>query len=218
MNGVPMPGVSAGSNQVGASVTCTPHVICPSGPAAPGAASMKSAATRTRDASILMSVLLSSRPARRSPEVDGPYSGTVEAQQIVCGKSIRVVETFESNGDPIIAVDLETVYLCVAACGSRAALRFGPHNVRVNDCGTSASPGSPSLRGIDDDHDSTEGVRPTRVQGADLPRCRRTVPGWFRHAPGVSGALPRDDRGARGRRPGVRGAEPDGRARGGQRE
>jgi hypothetical protein len=38
MNGVMMPGVSAGSSHVGASVTCTPQVICPSGAAAAGAA------------------------------------------------------------------------------------------------------------------------------------------------------------------------------------
>ena len=37
MNGVPIPGVSAGSNQVGASEMCTAQVICPSGAAAPGA-------------------------------------------------------------------------------------------------------------------------------------------------------------------------------------
>src|SRR5438093_156079 len=33
MNGVMTPGVSAGSNHVGASETWTAHVICPSGPA-----------------------------------------------------------------------------------------------------------------------------------------------------------------------------------------
>src|SRR5262245_20058875 len=38
MNGVMIPGVSAGSNQVGASDTWTPQVICPSGAAATGAA------------------------------------------------------------------------------------------------------------------------------------------------------------------------------------
>src|SRR5205085_8881356 len=35
MNGVITPGVSAGSNQVGASEICTPQIICVSGPAAP---------------------------------------------------------------------------------------------------------------------------------------------------------------------------------------
>src|SRR6266851_1090791 len=34
INGVMIPGVSAGSNQVGASVVCTPQVSCPCGPAA----------------------------------------------------------------------------------------------------------------------------------------------------------------------------------------
>ena len=34
MNGVMMPGASAGSNHVGASETCTPHVIWPSAAAA----------------------------------------------------------------------------------------------------------------------------------------------------------------------------------------
>ena len=34
MNGVMMPGISAGSNQVGASEMCTPQVSCPSAPAA----------------------------------------------------------------------------------------------------------------------------------------------------------------------------------------
>src|SRR5215831_9618929 len=33
MYGVIIPGISAGSNQVGASDTCTPQVSCPSGPA-----------------------------------------------------------------------------------------------------------------------------------------------------------------------------------------
>src|SRR5262245_54178999 len=37
MKGVMIPGVSAGSNHVGARVMCTPHVICPSGAAATGA-------------------------------------------------------------------------------------------------------------------------------------------------------------------------------------
>jgi hypothetical protein len=36
-NGVMIPGVSAGSNHVGASVMCTPHVIWPSGAAPAGA-------------------------------------------------------------------------------------------------------------------------------------------------------------------------------------
>src|SRR5258708_1933266 len=34
IHGVMIPGVSAGSNQVGASVVCTPQVNCPCGPAA----------------------------------------------------------------------------------------------------------------------------------------------------------------------------------------
>ena len=38
MNGVMIPSVSAGSNHFGASETCTPHVIWPSGAAAAGAA------------------------------------------------------------------------------------------------------------------------------------------------------------------------------------
>src|SRR4029453_4690612 len=41
MNGDTTPGVSAGSNRVGASENCSAHVICPPGPAsaAPGATS-----------------------------------------------------------------------------------------------------------------------------------------------------------------------------------
>src|SRR6266446_10357811 len=48
-----MPGVSAGSNQVGASEMCTAHVSCPSGPAAapaPGEASRQSRAARSASA------------------------------------------------------------------------------------------------------------------------------------------------------------------------
>src|SRR3989442_3216316 len=47
MNGVPIPGVSAGSNQVGASEMCTAHVICPSGPAAAGNGASVSTARRS---------------------------------------------------------------------------------------------------------------------------------------------------------------------------
>ena len=47
MNGVMIPSVSAGSNHFGASETCTPHVIWPSGPAATGAATA-SRASRTK--------------------------------------------------------------------------------------------------------------------------------------------------------------------------
>ena len=55
MNGVPIPGVSAGSNHVGASETCTAHVICPSGAATAGtAAATKSATRATSAARILM--------------------------------------------------------------------------------------------------------------------------------------------------------------------
>src|SRR5438309_1230946 len=46
MNGVIMPGVSAGSKQVGASETCTPHTTWPSGAASPRAG----APARTRKA------------------------------------------------------------------------------------------------------------------------------------------------------------------------
>src|SRR6266851_9204857 len=48
-----MPGVSAGSNQVGASEMCTAHVSCPSGPAAapaPGEASRQSRPARSASA------------------------------------------------------------------------------------------------------------------------------------------------------------------------
>src|SRR6266446_7703259 len=51
MNGVMIPGVSAGSNHVGASEMCTPQVSCPSGPAAraaPGAAATKPRAARAK--------------------------------------------------------------------------------------------------------------------------------------------------------------------------
>ena len=48
MNGVTMPGVSAGSNHVGASEMWTPHVIWPSGAAAAGtAAAAEISRTRT---------------------------------------------------------------------------------------------------------------------------------------------------------------------------
>src|SRR5262245_37145019 len=45
MNGVMSPCVSAGSNHVGASEMCTPHVICPSGAAPAGAAIASRAST-----------------------------------------------------------------------------------------------------------------------------------------------------------------------------
>src|SRR5580765_8233128 len=61
MNGVPMPGVSAGSNHVGASETCTPHVIWPSGAAAAGAAATRRAASATSDVRLLMTILPSDR-------------------------------------------------------------------------------------------------------------------------------------------------------------
>src|SRR2546425_7898065 len=48
MNGVMTPGVSAGSNHVGASETWTAHVICPSGPAIAAAGAPPSVDTRTR--------------------------------------------------------------------------------------------------------------------------------------------------------------------------
>src|SRR5919202_898557 len=52
MKGVMIPGVSAGSNQVGARDTCTPQVSCPSGRAAPArrgepAANAKAASAKT---------------------------------------------------------------------------------------------------------------------------------------------------------------------------
>src|SRR5262245_36465715 len=49
MKGVMMPGVSAGSNHVGANEMCTPQVSWPSGPAAlagPGAPTIRARATR----------------------------------------------------------------------------------------------------------------------------------------------------------------------------
>ena len=48
MNGVMMPSVSAGSNHVGASEMCTPHVIWPSGAAQAGAATTSRATTAIR--------------------------------------------------------------------------------------------------------------------------------------------------------------------------
>src|SRR5215813_1993428 len=58
MNGVMMPGVSAGSNHVGASATCEAHVIWPTGAAeppdcahaGPPVTSVTAAARATRDA------------------------------------------------------------------------------------------------------------------------------------------------------------------------
>src|SRR5215471_19191784 len=88
--------------------------------------------------------------------------------------------------------------------------------VRVNDGEGPAWPASPS--GGIDDHDSAEGLRPTRVQGPHLSRRSPAIPGRLGHAARVSGALPRDHRGARSRRPSVRGAERDWRARGRRRE
>src|SRR5262249_16843591 len=67
MYGVMIPGISAGSNHVGASETCTPQVSCPSGPdplAMPGAtisnanASMAQARAWTRRAPFDLSLLL----------------------------------------------------------------------------------------------------------------------------------------------------------------
>src|SRR5262245_25741430 len=50
MNGVMMPCVSAGSNQSGASDTCTPHAICPSGAAVAGVVTSAITASRARAA------------------------------------------------------------------------------------------------------------------------------------------------------------------------
>src|SRR5262245_54407769 len=50
MNGVMMPGVSAGSNQVGASETWTPQVSCPSGPAALARRGAPAATTKAANA------------------------------------------------------------------------------------------------------------------------------------------------------------------------
>src|SRR5262245_58085485 len=61
MNGVMTPGVSAGSNHVGASETCTAKVICPSGAADAGRASETLRATRTAHTSALWTrVIISS--------------------------------------------------------------------------------------------------------------------------------------------------------------
>src|SRR5207302_4532973 len=51
MNGVMIPGVSAGSNQVGANEICTPQVSCPCEPAAramPGTAATRPSAAKAK--------------------------------------------------------------------------------------------------------------------------------------------------------------------------
>src|SRR6185312_6487307 len=64
MNGVMIPGVSAGSNQVGASETCTPQVSLPCG--APSPAKLGAAAVRPSAA------LPASRPRRLIAKLGTP--------------------------------------------------------------------------------------------------------------------------------------------------
>src|SRR6185436_10711288 len=86
MNGVPMPGVSAGSNHVGASVTCTAHVICPSGAASTAGTATRSAPgttivmTTTSAARILMAPPLAGDSAR---ELFGDVGEPLELLEIV---------------------------------------------------------------------------------------------------------------------------------------
>src|SRR5215831_2460134 len=61
MKGVMIPGVSAGSNHVGANEMCTPQVSCPSGLAAraePGAPAIKARTARARECRRMVSVRL----------------------------------------------------------------------------------------------------------------------------------------------------------------
>src|SRR6516162_2134306 len=61
MKGVMIPGVSAGSNHVGANEMCTPQVSCPSGLAAraePGAPTIRARTTRARACRRVVSVRL----------------------------------------------------------------------------------------------------------------------------------------------------------------
>src|SRR5215470_13146405 len=61
MKGVMIPGVSAGSNHVGANEMCTPQVSCPSGLAAraePGAPAIKARTARARACRRMVSVRL----------------------------------------------------------------------------------------------------------------------------------------------------------------
>src|SRR6476469_3859409 len=61
MNGVMIPGVSAGSNHVGANEICTPQVSCPSGLAAraePEAAAIRARTARARACRRVASVRL----------------------------------------------------------------------------------------------------------------------------------------------------------------
>jgi hypothetical protein len=51
MNGVPIPGVSAGSNHVGARVMCAAHVICPAGTSGAAPADGATASTMDRTSS-----------------------------------------------------------------------------------------------------------------------------------------------------------------------
>src|SRR5438093_12984159 len=94
MNGVRSAGVSAGSNQVGASDTCTAHGICPSGALAAGDTATRAVIIRARPTAEgirLMSsphVLVACAPDARHDEVGRDRLGG-EAHAELVGDDLR---------------------------------------------------------------------------------------------------------------------------------
>src|SRR5712691_190727 len=98
MNGVMTAGVSAGSNHVGASETCTAHVISPSGAAAADAAAPATATSATASSRERCRAFDSITEAT-TLTVARPTFGAQRRSVVLDRKDVRI-----QAGDPVLAV------------------------------------------------------------------------------------------------------------------